>query len=447
MEWRHTDSVSLVKKKRSETSLMPPPPPAKRIKRPRKVLDEESYTEALSQIIARDFFPGLLETETKQEYLDALASEDSGWIASASQRLHNVMTPQRQPTTHLPKFTGDGSQTPVGFIGNTPTNHSSSQSLQDTRLYTNMSLSKFQATYTSEDNESFYRLVDKQNQKKADKYAWLWRGNKFPSNQMIKQGEVEGRLSLSRGLTDDGFERKRLAIKDKDDRPAQADTWKSNPRNGLMFGPSDMAETLPTVAEKAEQSSRAGPKSIMYDSFQRPQIENRIGPPSPTLSSVRDAIAGMPRQQDQTTSLVGGSETPRINGYSFVDDEDEGILRNGRSEQAVPPAIDLGPGDSNNPFKIQDQGKRETLHERLVDRIAKTKKDSLSKGFTGKILKTPAPSFPSSPRVQGGLTPAAQRLWTQIGTPDRNSAGNIFETSTPRRPRGSLLKSISENKT
>jgi protein DGCR14 len=32
-----------------------------------------------------------------------------------------------------------------------------------------MSLSAFQAKYTSEDNESFYRLLDKQNQKKADK--------------------------------------------------------------------------------------------------------------------------------------------------------------------------------------------------------------------------------------------------------------------------------------
>ena len=72
---------------------MPPPPPPKRIKRPAKVLDEDVYTDALSHIIARDFFPGLLETESKQEYLDALASGNTQWINSAGRNLKDAMTP------------------------------------------------------------------------------------------------------------------------------------------------------------------------------------------------------------------------------------------------------------------------------------------------------------------------------------------------------------------
>ncbi len=76
-------SSSALVRKRIDTELMPPPPPAKRIKRPRKVLDEDTYTDALSQIIARDFFPGLLESETQQEYLDALESKDDAWISNA----------------------------------------------------------------------------------------------------------------------------------------------------------------------------------------------------------------------------------------------------------------------------------------------------------------------------------------------------------------------------
>ena len=83
---------------------MPPAPPVKKIKRPKKVLDEDSYTEALSQIIARDFFPGLLETEIQQEYLDALESKDAAWISSAGQRLRHVNTLKKsgKPATSRP---------------------------------------------------------------------------------------------------------------------------------------------------------------------------------------------------------------------------------------------------------------------------------------------------------------------------------------------------------
>jgi protein DGCR14 len=81
--------------KRPDGQLMPPPPPPKRIKRPATVLDEDIYTSTLSHIIARDFFPGLLETQSKQEYLDALESKDKEWIASSKKKLADVM---RTPT-------------------------------------------------------------------------------------------------------------------------------------------------------------------------------------------------------------------------------------------------------------------------------------------------------------------------------------------------------------
>ncbi|KPM35140.1 hypothetical protein AK830_g11433 [Neonectria ditissima] len=435
---------SALARKRTETDLIPPSPPAKKIKRPRKVLDEDSYTETLSQIIARDFFPGLLETETQQEYLDALESKDAAWISSASRRLHQVMTPGRQKQSSRsrsrPFLSGD--RTPSAYGADTPASVSSVASTiagPQPRLNTNMSLSKFQETYTSEDNESFYKLVDKQNQKKADKYAWLWRGNKLPSKQMIKQKEIQDKLEESRSLLDDGHKRDRLAIKDKDDRPARPDTWDAKPRNTLMFGAEGIEDGLLTVSQKAEEASKMAPKSIVYRNTRMPQPHIPERPPSPTMSAVRDAIAGKPRPEDQDSSVVGGGGTPRVNGYSFVDDEDD------EPEIALPvPIIDLGPGDaSTNPFRLQEQRKRETLHERMVDRIAKSKKESSRNGLTGKVDKTPVPRFPSSPRVSAGLTPAAQRLWSKVGTPgNRNSAGS-FGQSTPMKPRGSLLRSVS----
>src|SRR5690606_36459731 len=150
-------------KRSAESALMPPPPQVKKIKRPRKVLDEDSYTEALSHIIASDFFPGLLETETKQEYLDALESKDEAWISSAGRRLQSGMTPGRgsRSTPLVSRGLGDGAQTLTTYVGDTPASAVPPATTDRPQLDTNMSLSKFPEIYTSEDNESFYKLVDK----------------------------------------------------------------------------------------------------------------------------------------------------------------------------------------------------------------------------------------------------------------------------------------------
>ncbi|OTA05017.1 nuclear protein Es2, putative [Trichoderma parareesei] len=432
-------SSSALVRKRTDTDLMPPPPPAKKIKRPKKVLEEDAYTEALSQIIARDFFPGLLETQIQQEYLDALESKDAAWISSAGRRLRNVMTPGRKPARSASTVNAtSGNQTPTSFVGDTPASMATSVAQDKPKLDLHLSLSAFQATYTSEDNESFYKLIDKQNQKRADNYAWLWRGNKLPSKQMIKQKEVTDRLEKTRSLVDDGFKRDLLAIKDVEERPARPEAWNAAPRNGLMFTPDGLEDGIKTVAESAEEQSRMAPRSISYENTRMPQPHVPQRPPSPTMSSVRDAIAGKPRQNDLDSSMVGGGETPRVNGYAFVDDED------GDDAATLPvPIINLGPGDATNPFKIQDQRKRELLHERMVERISKSKSDSQRRGFTGKATAVETPRFTSGPRVSEGLTPAAQRLWSKMATPLRGKAADSFGQATPRKPKGSLLKSVS----
>src|SRR5438552_2121510 len=163
----------------TDTELMPPPP-TKRIKRPPKVLDEDTYTEALSEIIARDFFPGLLEARTQQEYLDALESQDSEWIASAGRKLTEVMTPGmrrrgRRGVSMMPLGELD---TPRGYVVDTPVSTVSDESSVSTsrkvdrpKVETNLSLDSFQSKYTSEDNESFNQLLDKQNEKRAQRYS------------------------------------------------------------------------------------------------------------------------------------------------------------------------------------------------------------------------------------------------------------------------------------
>ncbi|OAA71589.1 Nuclear protein DGCR14 [Cordyceps fumosorosea ARSEF 2679] len=436
-------SSNALTKKRKDMELMAPPPPVKKIKRPKKVLDEDEYTEALSQIIARDFYPGLYESEIQQDYLDALDSKDPAWISSAGQRLRHADALKKERGDSRPRRHVDAGKTPMTDVGDTPMSVAT-QAVEERRpaVGAHMSLTKFQATYTSEDNESFYKLIDKQNQKRAGKYAWLWGGNKMPSKQMIAQKAVIERLAQDGKLIDDGFiKRDRLAIKDGDDRPARPDSWKSEPQNDLMFGPKDLADGVKTRAQAAEEASRSGPKTVVYANTRVPQPHIPQRPPSPTMSSIRDAIAGRPRVKDSVSSMAGGGETPRVNGYAFVDDEDD--YDSPTKEEAI---IDLGPGDSNNPFKIQERGKKDVLHERMVDRIAKSKRESSRNGFTGRSEHLAVPKFPSSPRVSGELTPAAKRLWSKMGTPKGSTPGNSFGQSWQETPlrRGSSLRKASK---
>lgn len=432
-------------RKRFEMELMPPPPPPKRIKRPKEVLDEDTYTEALSQIIARDFFPGLLENETQHEYLDALESRDQAWINSAGRRLQNVMTPGRRRMKTPARRQQDGGQTPTGYVGDTPMSTISKATTtvdEKPEIDTNMSLGAFQAKYTSEDNESFYKLLDKQNRKKAEKYAWLWTGNKLPSKMQLKQKEIEAKLGQTRSLFDDGFKKDRLAIRDKDDRPAAPDIRETDPRNGLMFSPDGVDGTMETIAERAQAQSRAEPKSIVYENTRMPGVQlvqEEAIPPSPSLSAVRDAIAGRPRPADRNLSVVGGGdETPRVNGYAFVDDENDP-----EPEPASAPIMKLKYQDSlPNPFRLQEQSKREGLHHRMVERNAQSKRASARIGLTGKVDQTPVPKFPSSPRVSGGLTPAAQRLWTKIGTPKTPGSVTPFGAGATPKGKSSRLRNM-----
>ncbi|KAJ5126269.1 hypothetical protein N7526_008446 [Penicillium atrosanguineum] len=464
--------------KRSGGELMAPPPAPKRIKRPATVLDEDVYTSALSHIIARDFFPGLLENKAKQEYLDALESNDNEWIKSSKKRLASVMrTPTpgsnaRQKTDagsvagtphHMPSR---ADETPRGWGGDTPMSVSSNATeRKDLEVpdVSNMGLLAFQAKYTSEDNESFNKVLDKQNTKKREKYAWLWNQNKVPSARQIAHHQREAkRIAAQGGNPETALIKQDDAPALKTDlsaRPARPDAWNSRPDNSLMFLPSSVEDTHETLHQKAETASRAGPKRTLYqntrlldaDAAAAADATNKI-PPSPSLSAIQDAIAGRPRlSESEAASAFAGSETPRVNGYAFVDEDES------EPEPEAEPAgsleADWRSSDSTpNPFQIGETRKREALHHRMVDRVARNKRAEKA----ARTTKTPVatPRFASSPRIDFGLrssptpgssvgskmlTPAAQKLLNQVGSTPRASGsksksglGNMW-TPTPRR--------------
>lgn len=437
-----TSPVKALTKRSLDTSLMPPPPAPKRIKRPAKVLDEDDYTDALSHIIARDFFPGLLETESKQEYLDALDSQDHEWISTARRKLTEVMTPGpdgrrlrgRRGTSITPAsgFQGRGCETPKAWQGETPISVTSrawsgtSTKLERPEADTNMSLSAFQQKYTSEDNESFYKLLDKQNLKKAEKYAWMWAGNKFPAARQIAHRRRQRLLAENKASEDAENGAQIAAVEPRDSRKAMPDSWPARPDNPFMFAPGSIEDTTQTVAQMNEETSLAPPKAVVYDNTRITPSNAQTGfaeiPPSPSLSAVRDAIAGRPRPTTSEASFNGAS-TPRINGYTYVDSEPEPF--------DCPSPLLLCNGDSTpNPFQLRESSKREALHHRMVDKVAKGKR--IATGKREGELRTPVPRFTSSPRIgNGGMTPAAQRLMGKVE--GFRTPKGLWEGKTPKR--------------
>ncbi|TKA24125.1 hypothetical protein B0A50_06865 [Salinomyces thailandicus] len=472
-----------ISKRSSDSALMPPPPAPKRQKRPPKVLDEDVYSDALSHIIARDFFPGLLETEAQQEYMQALDSNNHLWIREAGKRLTQVMTPgpdQRSRRARATGFTPRRStalgDTPRGWKGDTPAGTPKQQANDDfapeprQEVDVNMSLTAFQAKYTSEDNESFNALLDTQNETRAAKYEFFHQGNKIPSARQIAYRTREQKLleagpsSVSSTLPTTnaaGEERKAVApfarpSQDLSARPASLDSFpnRQGARNHFVFGPDGIENQLPTYAEDAAARSAAPPKSVAYSAtrFQPPSIartDSQI-PPSPSMSAIDAAISRRPPKPTASEPGYTGASTPRVNGYAFVDAEptpsEEAMgtsITNAEAEASgraaalalLPKADEGGP----NPFRISEGSRREGVHRRLVEKADEGRRKGggaieglrrLGVVSTPGQTPTATPSFASARAIKGKagatMTPAGRMLAASLGkTPGREVEGGF----------------------
>jgi protein DGCR14 len=442
---------------------MPPPPAPKRIKRPSVVLDEDTYVSAISHIVRRDFFPGLEEADAQREYLNAVESKNRSWIREAGKNLTQVMTPlpaghrKMAARTRFETAGGAGGQTPSVWGADTPVTDAGTEISENEEglgkldnVDLNMSLGAFQAKYTSEDQESFSQVIDRQNKTRFEKNLWLREGNMYASKQRIAQQKViEARAAAS--------ESKELVLSTRpsqnlDERPAAPNGHKHTGMNSLMFGPEGVEQWAPTRAQEAEKASLAPPKKVLYNNTRLPVLETEPArPPSPTLSAVRDAIAGRPRLNPSEGGYTG-SETPRVNGYAFVDahapEPDEDDDEDAPTDLLQRYGVD---GSKSTPFIISDSSSREKMHHRMVEQIGAKRSNPQSQsrkppGSGLGIFTSETPRFLSAPtpaRVQGGmtpgrkakgdLTPAAQRLFERMGGTPKNAGSGGFGGASASR--------------
>ncbi|KAF4556810.1 Hypothetical protein D9617_1g086920 [Elsinoe fawcettii] len=457
-----TSSTALAKRKAEDMALMPPPLPPKRIKRPSTVLDEDVYTDALSQIIARDFFPGLLETKAQQEYLDALDSKDDDWIREAGHNLKEAMTPDPYRTRRGELRASSVAQTPASVAttatpGRTPLQRRDMRDPSATPMSEvesrparpsvdlSLSLTDFQSKYTSEDNESFNGVLDAQNLAKAKKYAFLRNNtNKLPSKQQLLQqkllsnGEstalsspaVTSTTIIKAGPTNTSTSLVPRPSQDLDARPASVDSFpiRQGAKNTFMFYPDSVEDDTITRAQAAEAASNAPPKTTNFGATRLPgpEAERPAVPPSPSMSAVDAAIAGKPRpSESEIGSTVGegysGAETPQVNGWRFVDAEptraeemlydskgmlvDEAEAR--RQEKAD--LLKLLPKVESGGYQMNETSRREELRDRMVEKNERAKRKARPED-----------------RVRGDLTPAGRSLAGRLGTPGRTPGAGMF---------------------
>lgn len=160
------------------------------------ILEEEEYTEALSKIIARDFFPSLVHLDATNEYLDALQTRDPHLIGASVRRLEEL---NFTPISSAKGWAGSQtpSRTPYGLAGETPLRSVRGEPLQKRARYDiNLNLDEFQARYTSEDNSSFTEILDEENRVRKEKWAWAWNAQKRVETQQTKMIENRERMLI-----------------------------------------------------------------------------------------------------------------------------------------------------------------------------------------------------------------------------------------------------------
>ncbi|RDB29196.1 Protein DGCR14 [Hypsizygus marmoreus] len=333
------------------------------------VLEEDEYTEALSQIIARDFFPSLVHLDATNDYLDALHSRDPHLINASVRRLEHInSTPVPPPSHRAPHQTP--SQTPYAFgPSDTPLRTPRGEAPNKRpRLDTSLTLDSFQAQYTSEDNSSFTHILDSENRKRKEKWAWAWDAQKRVEGQRDRMIEARKTMLIEAppvtgvrerfvieaptvaGLITDGRQKEEAEVGDedakgdgnaetsgegkevilqgdkdaqgstqvdvmapkKDTRSAGVDGWKFKARNSLMFSPdADESPYHPnTITEGAKD-----PKVIKHGNTRLAEYEHSsssargsTAPPSPTRSRIEAAITGTPYRP----------RSPTINDFSLV---------------------------------------------------------------------------------------------------------------------------------
>ena len=251
---------------RDDEFKMPPPEsvyrPKKQLKRKlhsKTVLEEDSYVDALSQIIERDYFP---DTAKLRTHLELLNAHDNNNTAAVSAIHRQILTEHRRSTS-TPSRTHGQSQTPNPRVSiDDGTGDEKSVPIDG------LTVDEFLKIYTSEDNESFEILQQRDLEKWRQIRHWAY------DSESTEEGDYEKRPGMlmlyhmggkvlsaqQRGKMDALLE---LPKSVGDDKPNNLDTWRFRVRNNLMFPPSLLDSEYGSNSINADHSSTSSNQALL----------------------------------------------------------------------------------------------------------------------------------------------------------------------------------------
>ncbi|OZJ06233.1 hypothetical protein BZG36_00801 [Bifiguratus adelaidae] len=372
------------------------------------ILDEDTYVEAISYIIERDFFPNLTKLKAQQEYLDAYEKGDLVRLQSAAAKLAELAG---QKSKGKKEQTGKASATPRG-VRSTPYSTRSgrpkSQPSDDLahKVDLNLSLDQFQNKYTSEDNASFLDLIEKVNQRKRDNYKWLY-------DKETHQLRLEGPASEDKLLTDGGS----TSMAAPDTRKAGVNTWKFKAQNTLMYHPQT------SYQHDGDKVVRGEEKAIVYHNTSLDKDTEEIAG-AKMAPSMENLQKGFVTPWRDIAASETSSDTPTIRGYKYVEQTptidpssmDTPLMTWGTIE-GTPMLIRGGEETPGPEFRLPPTSRRDELAKRLSDKASQS-------------LRRKAAAATSSHRAGDvTLSPAAQRLMSKTGIASRTSLNSSSKAS------------------
>ncbi|KAL6604009.1 hypothetical protein ACP70R_044370 [Stipagrostis hirtigluma subsp. patula] len=409
-----------------------------------EVLDEDTYVAAIERIIERDFFPDLPRLRDRLDWLQAVRSRDPLVLRDAQLKIldrrrrrlqHQGPAPTPTPATSTalrsPSFLTTPSVAPSAAGEGT-------EEEEDEDVAAALSLDGFFRRFTSEDNESFSRILDKVNQRRRERYAHLLEPAEAKTTPLLEDAK---RDRITDGYGTSG------------QPPSTLEGARFTAKNLLMYYPADRGEAPLTEEERAErlkfmtkEIDRSNTRFHGRADDARPKEEEAAILYAPVAGSTPGGMAYHDPDKAKKYDLEDLRKTPNPfylesdkkadNGYSFVRTPspapgvDESPFMTWGEIDGTPLRLDPEdtPGGAGGTetvhFKIPPPPARD-VKAHLLSRDAARKIKERSKMYHKPPLPSPVRGGSASPR---NLSPAAQKFVRNAISKSTKSSNTIDES-------------------
>lgn len=297
-------------------------------------------------------------------------------------------------------------------------------------------LDEFLSQYQSEDDASFGEIMEKAEEKRREKYAWLYQGERDAKKALEAPEE---RLAIT-----DGRQGETRAV---DLRPASVKTWTYTGKNTLMYFPEGVELSAKEKIEKGEQREVVHSNTRLSREFVR---KTQAALPK----GEGDREAGMLRASKDKVGIDGRvlapGESPQVNGYGFVATPkihpgvDASPLMTWGSIEGTPFHLETDVTPMPGPtFKLPKIPRREEIAFKLAEKANKAnreRKKAAEQAASPALLRQKLGSTPSASERLQLLSPAARKLVSRAATPgsvggtDRALRASYTPKRTPTTP-------------